>query len=176
LVSDEIDILVNPLPNVAFVLEDNLLCASNAPLVLNSGNPSGGVYSGSGVNGDIFDPSLASVGQSSIEYSYVDVNGCSNSDSAIVTVEICTWLSNSYKINTVNVYPNPSFGVLNIQLQNECSSAEMFLFSVDGQLIFQKQIDTSTQRFDLSSLSAGVYVIRLQNEIETISIPWYKFN
>jgi len=176
LVSDEIDILVNPLPNVAFVLEDNLLCTSNAPIVLNSGNPSGGVYSGSGVNGDIFDPSLASVGQSSIEYSYVDVNGCSNSDSAIVTVEICTWLSNSYKINTVNVYPNPSLGVLNIQLQNECSSAEMFLFSVDGQLIFQKQLIASNQNFDFSNLSSGVYYIRLRNKDEIISLPWYKFN
>jgi hypothetical protein len=74
------------------------------------------------------------------------------------------------------VYPNPSFGVLNIQLQNECSSAEMFLFSVDGQLIFQKQLIASNQNFDFSNLSSGVYYIRVQNKNEIVSLPWFKFN
>jgi hypothetical protein len=176
LVSDELNIQVIALPNVAFALEDTLFCTSDAAITLTSGTPPGGVYFGSGVNGNQFDPSLTFVGESTIGYSYTDFNGCSNLVNESIAVEICALLSNSDKSKSFHVYPNPSSGLLNIQLQEWCSFAEISIFSIDGQLIAQKQLNDTTQSFDFSLLPSGVYRIQLQNKEEIISLPWYKFN
>lgn len=51
------------------------------------GSPAGGTYSGPGVlPGNLFDPYLAGVGIFTITYTYTATNGCSGSDSFIVTV------------------------------------------------------------------------------------------
>jgi hypothetical protein len=176
LVSDALNIQVIALPTVAFALEDTLFCTSDAAITLTSGTPPGGVYFGSGVNGNQFDPSLTFVGESTIGYSYTDFNGCSNLVNENIAVEICAFIANSDKSKAFHVYPNPSSGILNIQLQEGCSFAEMTVYSLDGKLITQKQLSASSQSFDFSVLSSGVYFIRLQNKEEIISLPWYKFN
>jgi hypothetical protein len=176
LVSDEINIQVIALPTVAFALEDTLFCTSDAAITLTSGTPAGGVYFGSGVNGNQFDPSLTFSGESTIGYSFTDFNGCSNLVNENIAVEICSWIANADKTKPFDLYPNPSSGVLNIRLPERCSFAEMKMYTLDGQLIIQKQLNASTQRFDFSVLSSGVYLIRLQNKEEIISLPWYKFN
>jgi hypothetical protein len=60
----------------------NAPCSLGDPIDL-SGLPSGGIWSGTGVSGNTFDPS---VGEQTITYSYTDANGCSNSATTLVTV------------------------------------------------------------------------------------------
>lgn len=59
------------------------MCETDAPLVLTQGSPSGGTYSGTGVTGSQFDPS---VGTSVITYSLTDVYGCTQTATGTVTV------------------------------------------------------------------------------------------
>ena len=54
------------------------------------GTPSGGTFTGTGVTGNMFDPS---VGTQTITYTYTDGNGCTNSDMAVITVTVCTFIS-----------------------------------------------------------------------------------
>ncbi|MBK8392308.1 MAG: hypothetical protein IPL23_24950 [Saprospiraceae bacterium] len=55
----------------------------NAPDVILTGSPMGGTFSGVGVTGNSFGPS---VGTQIISYAYTDVNGCSNSATTTITV------------------------------------------------------------------------------------------
>jgi len=55
----------------------------NAPDIQLSGTPIGGSFSGIGVTGNLFDPSL---GSQTITYSYSDLNGCANIASTLITV------------------------------------------------------------------------------------------
>ncbi len=55
----------------------------NAPDVNLVGSPSGGSFSGTGVSGNVFDPS---VGSQQITYSYTDGNGCSGTSTANLVV------------------------------------------------------------------------------------------
>lgn len=57
------------------------ICENDQLLLLNMGIPSGGTYSGSGVNSNYFDPSIAGSGYHIITYS---VNGVSVQDSILV--------------------------------------------------------------------------------------------
>jgi len=52
-------------------------------------SPTGGTFSGSGVVGNVFDPSTANLGKNVITYTYMDTNGCSasNQDSIVVVAE-----------------------------------------------------------------------------------------
>jgi hypothetical protein len=70
--------LVNPLPVVNLVIP-NQTCVNAATSTLNTGFPTGGTYSGVGVLGTTFDPSINGVGFVPVAYVYTDSNNCVNS-------------------------------------------------------------------------------------------------
>ncbi|MDC3115608.1 T9SS type A sorting domain-containing protein [Bacteroidota bacterium] len=57
------------------------LCENDPPMLLNMGTPTGGIYSGNGVNSNYFDPSITGPGYQLITYS---INGASVQDSILV--------------------------------------------------------------------------------------------
>lgn len=59
---------------------------SNTTITLTGGNPSGGIYSGTGVSGSQFNASQAGVGTHSITYTFGIGNGCQRSASQSITV------------------------------------------------------------------------------------------
>jgi uncharacterized repeat protein (TIGR03803 family) len=86
---DDVQVNINPLPAVSFVLltMNDSICIDGSTFSLNGGLPSGGIYSGNGVvSGNNFNPSSAAAGNHEITYTYVDGNGCSNSDSQEIVV------------------------------------------------------------------------------------------
>jgi hypothetical protein len=78
-------ITVNPLP-VVTCPDDFAICLDNGPLTLTGATPAGGTYSGNGVSGGIFTPSVAGVGTHEITYTYTDANGCTNDCTFTITV------------------------------------------------------------------------------------------
>ncbi len=78
-------IAVTALPSVSFSGLSATYCASNSPQVL-TGTPSGGIFSGPGIVGSTFDPSVAGVGTHTIQYMYSDGGGCADSTTQSVTV------------------------------------------------------------------------------------------
>ncbi|MBS1537221.1 MAG: T9SS type A sorting domain-containing protein [Bacteroidetes bacterium] len=85
--SDSFLITVLPRPSVTYkpTLQTNF-CTNDAPTALTGGNPIGGVYSGKGIENGMFNPAVSGVGEFKITYLYTDKNGCSNSDSILITV------------------------------------------------------------------------------------------
>lgn len=77
--SDTSVITVNSLPTVSLP-PFAARCVNTGPLTLNTGAPSGGTYSGTGVGGSTFYAAIAGVGSHAITYTYTDVNGCTSSD------------------------------------------------------------------------------------------------
>ncbi|MEI6766526.1 MAG: gliding motility-associated C-terminal domain-containing protein [Bacteroidota bacterium] len=69
--------LVNPIPPV---------CIDAAPFALNNGVPSGGVFAGSGINNNTFNPTVAGAGVHAVVYFYSDGNQCSDTAFQTVTV------------------------------------------------------------------------------------------
>jgi len=61
---------------VGLNLPETEICSDVAAFTLYGGTPSGGTYSGTGVVGGQFDPSVAGVGTHTITYTYIDANGC----------------------------------------------------------------------------------------------------
>ena len=89
--ADSIMIQVNPLPIVSAGL-DQTYCNQNISEPLVGFSPSGGIWSGIGVNptpvnSPTFNPGLAGVGSFNLLYTYTDGNGCINSDTMIASIQ-----------------------------------------------------------------------------------------
>ncbi len=76
---DSVIVKINPLPNVFLNLLSKKFCEYAELSSLDGNNPTGGLFSGTGVNGFNFNPKNAGIGVHSIKYTYKDRNtGCSN--------------------------------------------------------------------------------------------------
>lgn len=77
--------LVNNIPSLSFVGLLPSYCEQAAPVTL-TGNPTGGIFGGTGVIDSTFDPSAPGLGLHTITYTYTDGNGCINSIIRNVTI------------------------------------------------------------------------------------------
>lgn len=75
--TDDVVVTVYPLPVVSLTGLGSGYCV-DAPAVALVGSPAGGVYSGAGVTGNLFDPAQAGPGIHTVTYTYTDGNGCTN--------------------------------------------------------------------------------------------------
>ncbi|MGH7598664.1 MAG: laminin B domain-containing protein [bacterium] len=83
------NVTVNSLPTVTFNTVGPFYVSSPAVDLSGSVLPAGGAFSGPGVSGNNFDPSVAGVGTHTITYTFTSGNNCSNSKSQNVTVRAC---------------------------------------------------------------------------------------
>lgn len=82
----QLDVRINDLPAVSFSGLEPVYAVTDPPATL-SGDPGGGTFSGPGISGDIFDPSVAGLGIHEIVYLYTDGYGCTNSDTLYTEVK-----------------------------------------------------------------------------------------
>lgn len=97
-----------------------------------------------------------------------DQNSCSASDTVKVIVDVCTSIQDFGSELGIKVYPNPSKGLFNIELNgNFKENVRLKIFDVSGKVVFEKIIDVEDPRMllniDLSGTSNGVYFIQMEN-------------
>lgn len=84
--TSEVRTIINPLPDVSFVMAPTDFC-KNLIVPLTGNAPVGGVFTGSGISGNTFSTTIASVGTHQIIYTYTtSTTQCSNSDTAFLSV------------------------------------------------------------------------------------------
>ena len=147
-------------PTVSLDAISGPLCLNSSAISL-SGNPTGGIYSGAGVSGASFDPSVAGTGTIAITYDYTDANGCSGSDVQSVTVNVCTGIS-ELNNNVVSVYPNPANDQLYVKLDASLiNNTTIELYDAIGKLVAKEKVINEITSFSLSQLTKGIYSIRV---------------
>jgi hypothetical protein len=67
------------------------------------------------------------------------------------------------KIN-VSVYPNPTYGLLYIELDNYRNEIiDMMIYDSYGRTVVKHQLESANNSYDLSKLAPGAYFVRLQS-------------
>jgi len=84
--SDEVIITVNALPTVTFNPLGPFSISDPVVDLLAFVSPAGGTFSGPGISGTEFNPSVAGTGTQTLTYSFTNVNGCINSAEQLVLV------------------------------------------------------------------------------------------
>jgi hypothetical protein len=168
--SDTIGVTINPLPNVTLA-SMNTVCVDDLPFTLSGGSPAGGTYSGTGVSGSSFDPGTAGTGTHSITYTVTGANGCTNSASQNIVVNVCVGISNVSGIaSDILAYPNPSEGMITISSE-WISSSQLEVYNLLQQKVMETKVSASTLTIDLTG-KPGVYTLRFTkgNEIKVAKI------
>jgi hypothetical protein len=86
--SDTTIMVVNGNPILSLTNDSLFFCMGNDVSVLQVASPSGGTYSGTGVNNNEFDPNLAGEGIFGLTYEYTDGNSCTSNIDLVAQVGV----------------------------------------------------------------------------------------
>jgi hypothetical protein len=153
-------IVVNELPIILVNASSQIYCLTDLVGTL-SANPTGGFWSGTGITGNSFDPSLAGFGIHNSIYSYTDVNGCINSDTLIMSVNLCTGVNEITTENLFTVYPNPVTTEINIKADVSLIGSVYTIYDNKGKLVLTGKINSENTLIELGNLSGGIYLLNV---------------
>lgn len=94
---------------------------------------------------------------------YADVSGTFDVVDAPVTVPINMVGMNDIQAASLKLYPNPTNGNVTVELPHMVSGATAVVLDLTGKTIVAKQFESATTTLDLSAVSEGIYIIKVQN-------------
>ena len=140
------------------------VCRSDTAFTLNA-SVAGGAWSGTGVVGNKFDPSVAGAGNFTISYTVTNSFGCSASASSNITVNECAERHRTLdRKDALTVYPNPNLGKFAIRVNSDLyPKLAMKVYSADGKFVYQKEFPGLFYGIilpvDLRKMQDGVYML-----------------
>ncbi len=155
---DSVSVIIHPVPVVQMNLTQDTLCSTDIPLLL-SGLPGGGIFNGPGVTGNQFNPQTVGTGSYTLYYTSTDSNGCSNSDSAVVRVEICTDVTDN-PVYALYCGPNPANEQLTVVAPAGAGELRIELCSSEGRIVLRRRFTGKTV-LPVKTIPAGMYLLRI---------------
>jgi subtilisin-like proprotein convertase family protein len=81
-------------------------------------------------------------------------------------IEVCNITLNTptNALNSLKVFPNPSKGIININLgENLTGETTYVLYDVQGRIVMNKKSNTSMETLNVENVSNGVYLLSIEN-------------
>ena len=147
-----ISISVFPLPDVTANSSASIVCLGQSVTLSGSGAAS---YSWSNgvVNAESFVPTMTTT----YFLTGTDLNNCSNTDSIIITIDLCNGISDINE-NLFLVYPNPSDDFVTIQIVSNFVNSNYRILNNEGKMMLNGTLNSIETKIDLSGLKPGVYL------------------
>lgn len=150
-------------PTVTWTLPFTTTCVNYVPFGLTGENPTGGDFTGTGVAGGVFDPSVAGLGTYTLTYTYIDGNGCSGTATQDLIVDACTGVD-EIGLEGVIMYPNPSNGYVSIDAKSVSVSMNIEIINQIGSVVYRGSLQAGmVNKLDVSSFANGVYYVKISN-------------
>ena len=97
------------------------------------------------------------LGAHEIVYTYVDANGCTNSDTSTVFVEVCTLIAQA-DASSISVQPNPFAD--HFTLSGSTVGAWIRVCDMTGREVANARVTSGRASFDSSAWPSGVYCVQ----------------
>ena len=153
--SDDVSIVVNNLPTVDLGA-DVTVCDYEAPVTLNAGSHTSYEWNGGATTATL---NVSISGTYSVTVS--NVSGCTSTDEVIVTFQDCAGIEETQIF--ANIYPNPTSGLVNVELSLILSNAKIQLVDLQGKILFTNtEFNGQNLLLDLNSLSTGIYLLQIE--------------
>lgn len=158
----QIQVQVNDNPVVNLTLSYDTLCLDGGLITLSGESPSGGIYSGPGVVGNDYDPTITGIGSDTVYYSYTDNNGCSAVAYDVFVIDACLGLSeNSYKQMSIELFPNPANETFSIRAENITEDFSIEIKDLKGaNVYYSSSVAALNRTVSIKDLSPAVYSVR----------------
>ncbi|TND07769.1 MAG: hypothetical protein FD123_2920 [Bacteroidetes bacterium] len=160
--SDSVLVTINTPPTVTAAIPQSTVCLADAAFTLTGGSPAGGTYSGTGVSGGQFNPSVAGTGTFTITYTYTDGNNCTASATDQVAVSACVGIQAQHNDWTLNAYPNPFGDQLDVVLAGYQGKASIRLVDITGRVIYTgTMMNGEKHTIPATEFPAGSYLLEV---------------
>lgn len=92
-----------------------------------------------------------------------------------ITISAGVGINQFLKDASLTLFPNPSFGHLNISLaEYNGDPVDMLIYDIRGKQVMSGQLTNAQTTLDLVDLSPGTYVLRLESEGEALTRKFFK--
>jgi subtilisin-like proprotein convertase family protein len=147
-------------PNILATLDEagaTLVCEATSPVVRGIAAPFESFTAFNGLNADgAWILKVSDIGnQDGGAINAVSLNFCN--------VVPGTLSSNDTVLSSLQVYPNPAKGIVNIDLGNATGDTTYELFDVQGRKVISKVSSTNFETLNVENLSEGIYMLTVQN-------------
>lgn len=134
-------------------------------------NPLGGVYNGTGVANNTFNPT-GQTGVVVLTYLYTNQYGCESSQNFNVNVAICSGIEEAAAPAGFAIHPNPAKGMAYITFAYTGGKTDLQIIDAMGKVCFSGAFvpNPGTYPIDVSNLSKGVYTVKLNNITKNLVI------
>ena len=171
--STAVNVVSNLLPAVSFSGLDTAICELDAALTL-VGVPAGGTFTGTGINGNVFDPAVATAGLYDISYTYTNAGGCDTTVIQSVEVTVCTGIGAKTNVSAINLFPNPNEGNFTLEFNANVNSALSITISdVTGKIVYTENASSvrglNRVNLNVSNLQKGFYLLKTNDTIAEIN-------
>lgn len=79
-------------------------------------------------------------------------------------------LNEEASLSTLEVYPNPSNGMVTINFDENSTHANLEVIGVDGKIVYTASNLANHQTMDVSTWSKGVYIVKVTTETSTSNV------
>lgn len=149
---------------------DTLVCSVNS-IILDAGAGMTSYLWSTGATTQTITVDSSGIGLGA-KYFKVDVslNTCSASDSILVNFIYCTGINNTLNEKELNIYPNPTNGVIYIESNNiNIEGANIKVYSSVNQIVYNAIL--TENKINLSELQSGYYFIMIETEKGILTKP-----
>ena len=94
----------------------------------------------------------------------IDSNQCSNKIEVEVYVDTCVTSIQSSMISDINIFPNPTTNVLNLNLPGDLNDFKITLLTIDGKIIFINENVSNKFMINFLDFSKGSYILKIEHE------------
>lgn len=147
----------------------NNVCKDWPSFNLTGGSPVGGVYTGQGITGNLFNPNVAGAGTHIITYTFTDVNSCESSDNSSIIVSTCTEVMEVEFVNSFSISPNP---FSNSTMITVSEPSTFRLYDMQGMELRTINIE-KFYVLDRGDLVSGIYFYTLGSAVGKLIINNY---
>jgi len=89
-------------------------------------------------------------------------------DEYVLTIAPGTGIDDLFGSN-LQVYPNPTNGLISVSLKNNVSDVKMEITDIIGKTLITRTLIGSKTDVDLTGYSKGIYFVKLTNGEETVT-------
>ncbi len=148
-------------PNIQATLDDSGVihgCAATAPVVSGTVKPFEGLHNFNGLSA-----------QGTWTLNVLDVGANDSGDINAVTLNFCkmepSTLSTSDNVfNKMAIYPNPTKGLLNINLNTLLEGETVYtIYDIQGRKIMHKSSNNTSETLSIENFTDGVYMLSIEN-------------
>jgi len=155
--TNDVTVVVNNLPLVSLG-NDTTVCVNFAPITISTVGGQGTYDWNTGASSTSI--SVNQTGNYSVEVT--GSNGCVNMDEILVIIDECLGVEDL--TNTINVYPNPTSGMVTMNFGKEITNGKVELIDAQGRVVLTNEVNGKNHTLDISSFAKGIYTVVLIDE------------